>query len=144
MSCVKKKSAIALHFWNMGHEINNSAILLKSVNRKNELITWEKIYLHKHADHIMNFEVLPESWEFSLKSMLADHQTAHWWHQPASPQCLIQHFSQFETSPETIVFKVSQLSKLEVTDKMKNKSYYFTSKGLHPFFWMFKNALFKM
>ena len=30
-----EKSAIAAHVWNMGYEINNSAILLKSVNRKN-------------------------------------------------------------------------------------------------------------
>ena len=29
------KSAIASHFWNTGHEINNSANILKSVNRKN-------------------------------------------------------------------------------------------------------------
>ena len=51
----------------------------------------------------MNFEVPPEV--LSLKSMYADHQSA-------SPQCLIQHFSQFElrtgeTLPETIVFTVS-------------------------------------
>jgi hypothetical protein len=37
-----EKSAIALHFWNIGHEINNSANLLKSVNNKNELIIWKK------------------------------------------------------------------------------------------------------
>ena len=30
---------------------------LKSVNRKNELIIWEKIVIHKNAYHIMNFEV---------------------------------------------------------------------------------------
>ena len=40
------KSAIASYFWNTGHEINNSANLLKSANRKNEIIIWEKnIYL---------------------------------------------------------------------------------------------------
>ena len=55
------KSAIASHFWNTGHEINNSANILKSVNRKNELITWEKIFIHKHTHHIMNFEVPPVS-----------------------------------------------------------------------------------
>ena len=27
----------------------------------NELITWEKIFIHKHAHHIMNFEVPPVS-----------------------------------------------------------------------------------
>ena len=43
------KSAIALHLWNTRHEINNSANLLKSVNRKYELIIWEKIFIHKHA-----------------------------------------------------------------------------------------------
>ena len=47
------KSAIASHFWNTGHEINNSVNLLKSVNRKNEIIIWEKIFIHKHAHHIM-------------------------------------------------------------------------------------------
>ena len=30
------------------------ANLLKSVNKKNELITWENIFIHKHAHHIMN------------------------------------------------------------------------------------------
>ena len=53
-------SPIALHFRNTGHEINNSANILKSVNRKNELITWEKIFIHKHAHH-MNFEIPPVS-----------------------------------------------------------------------------------
>ena len=48
---------IASHFWNTRHEINNTANILKSVNKKNELITWEKIFIHKHAHHIMNFEV---------------------------------------------------------------------------------------
>ena len=47
--------------WNTGHEINNSANILKSVNRKNKLITWEKIFIHKHSHHIMNFEVRPVS-----------------------------------------------------------------------------------
>ena len=80
---------------------------------KNELITQEKIFIHKHAHHIMNFEVLPES--SLIRNMCADHQTAQRWHQSASPQCAIQHFSQFElrigeTSPETIVFKISKLS----------------------------------
>ena len=56
-----EKSAIAAHFWNTGHEINNSATLLKSVNQKNELTIWEKIFIHKHAHHIMNFEIQPES-----------------------------------------------------------------------------------
>ena len=50
------KSAIASHFWNTGDEIN-SANILNSVNRKNELITWGKIFIHKHTHHIMNFEV---------------------------------------------------------------------------------------
>ena len=45
----------------MGHEINYSANLLKSVNELNVLIIWEKIFIYKHAYHIMSFEVLPES-----------------------------------------------------------------------------------
>ena len=44
----------------MGHEINNSANILKSFN-KNELIIWGEIFIHEHEHHIMNFEVLPES-----------------------------------------------------------------------------------
>ena len=56
-----EKSAIASYFWNTGHEINNSAILLKSVKRKNELIIWEKIFIHKYTHLSMNFEVSPES-----------------------------------------------------------------------------------
>ena len=56
-----EKSALASHFWNMGHEISNSANLLKSVNKKNELIIWDKTFIHKHVHHIMNFEVPPES-----------------------------------------------------------------------------------
>ena len=52
---------VASHFWNTGHEINHSANLLKSVNRKNELITWEETFVHKHAHHIMNFEITPKS-----------------------------------------------------------------------------------
>ena len=79
------KSAIASHFWNSGHEINNSANVLKSVNRKNEIITWEKIFIHKHAHHIMNFEVLPVS--SLIRKYIGDHQTVHQWHQSALPQC---------------------------------------------------------
>ena len=41
-----EKSAIASHFLNTRHEINNSANLLKSVNKTNELIIWEKIFIH--------------------------------------------------------------------------------------------------
>ena len=40
--------------------INKSATLLKSVNKKNELMIWEKIFIHKHAHHNMNFEIPPE------------------------------------------------------------------------------------
>ena len=40
------------HVWNTGHEINKSATLLKSVNKKNELMIWEKIFIHNHAHHI--------------------------------------------------------------------------------------------
>ena len=52
--------------------------------------------------------------ELSLKSMYIDRQTEHQCHQPASIQCMIQHFSRFElrmgkTLPEKIVFKVRKL-----------------------------------
>ena len=75
-----EKSATVLHCWNTGHEINNSSKLnkffhseenqiiqhnsvnlLKLINKKNELIIWEKIFVHKHAHHIMNFEVTSDS-----------------------------------------------------------------------------------
>ena len=56
-----EKSAIASHFCNTGYEINNSANLLKSINKKNKPIIWENIFIHKYAHHIMNFEVPPES-----------------------------------------------------------------------------------
>ena len=52
---------VASHVWNTGQKINKSATLLKSVNKKNELMIWEKIFIHKHAHHIMNFEIPPES-----------------------------------------------------------------------------------
>jgi hypothetical protein len=42
-------------------EIDNSATLFKSVNKWNKVLIWEKIFIYKHALHIMNFEVLPES-----------------------------------------------------------------------------------
>ena len=42
-SCtVFQKCDAMADLWNTGHEINNLANLLKSVNRKNELIIWEK------------------------------------------------------------------------------------------------------
>ena len=55
------QSVIESHFWNTGNEFNNTANILKSVNKKNKLITWEKIFIHKHAHHIMNSEVPPVS-----------------------------------------------------------------------------------
>ena len=67
--------------------INNSVNILELLNRWNELITWEKIFIQKHAHHIMNFEVT--LLVHSLKSTYADHQTAHRWHPSASPQCKI-------------------------------------------------------
>ena len=88
-----KKSAIASHFWNMGHEIDNSANLLKSVNRKNELITWEKIFIHKHAHHIMNFKVPPES------SLITSHLARALWLQMTLVSFISR--SRFVTSAST-------------------------------------------
>ena len=103
-----EKSAIASHFWNTGHEIDNSANLLKTVNRKNELIICEKIFIHKHAHHIINFEVPPES--SLIKKYICRTPDSAWMHQSASPQCMMQHFSRIElrmgkTSSKTIVFR---------------------------------------
>ena len=78
-----EKSAIASQFWNTGHEINNSAILLKPVNRKNELIIWEKISINTH---ITLWILKSCQLVHSLKSMCGNHQTGHRWHQSAS-QC---------------------------------------------------------
>ena len=69
------KSAMASHVWNTGHEINKSVSLLKSVNKKNELMIWGKIFIHKHAHHIMNFEIPPES--SLIKKYVCRPQTAH-------------------------------------------------------------------
>ena len=109
-----EKWAIGSHFWNTEHEIYNSTNLLKSLNRKNEIIIWsETKYLSIHM-HIILWVLKSHLKVLSLKSMYADHQTVHRWHQPASPPCVIQHFSRFElrmgeTSLETIVFKVSKV-----------------------------------
>ena len=68
----------------------------------------------------------------SLKSMYANHQTAHQWHQRASPQWVIQHFSWFELRiGEAIVFIVCKLPLLEVTDNMKNILYISTVNSAH-------------
>ena len=83
------------------------ANLLKSVNKKNELIIWEKIFTHKHVHHIMNFEDLPES--SLIKKYVCRSPDSTSMAPTSTPQCMIQHFGQFElrmgeTSPETIFF----------------------------------------
>jgi hypothetical protein len=88
----------------MGHEINNTANLLKSVNKKNELITWEKVFIYKYTHHIMNFEVLPEISLIKKYVCRPPDSTS-----TSIAKCTIQHFSRFElrigeTLPEIIVF----------------------------------------
>jgi hypothetical protein len=75
----------------MGHEINNSANIIKSINRKNKLIIWEKTFIHKHAHHIMNFEVMPES--SLIGKYVCRSPDSALMSQLASPQFMIQHFS---------------------------------------------------
>ena len=90
----------------MGHEINNSANLLKSVNRKNELVIWENIFIHKHAYHIMNFEVPPES--SLIKKYISPHSALMASHSIAAMQNTTLQLiliEMGETSPETIVFR---------------------------------------
>ena len=90
--------------------------------------------------HITLWVLKPCLRVLSLKSTYAKHQTVHRWHQPASPQIMIQHFSRFElgmneTSPETTAFKVSKLPQLEVTDNMKNMTLCISSVNSHPLIW---------
>ena len=94
------KSAIASHSWNTGHKIN----------RKNELIIWENIFIHKHAHYIMNFEVPPESSLIKKYIMQTTRQRIDGTNQHRHNACMMQHFRQFElrmdeTLPETIVFR---------------------------------------
>lgn len=55
--CQIDKSAVAAHCWNKNHHILKEANLLKSVNKQKDLEVWEKIYMKKYEDKLMNFEI---------------------------------------------------------------------------------------
>ena len=79
----------------------------------------------------MTFEVPLES---SLIKKYVCRSPAHWWHQPASPQCVI-HFSRSEltmgkTSPKTIVFKVSNSWRLLIIWKILSYPRQFPSTNM--------------
>ena len=51
------KSAIASHVWNKNHRINKEPKLLKQLHRRKELNVWEKIFIYKNNNKILNFEI---------------------------------------------------------------------------------------
>ena len=51
------KSAVAAHFWDEGHGINEEAELLRFIDKNFEFNVWEKLYIQKYRDRVMNFEV---------------------------------------------------------------------------------------
>ena len=117
------------------NEINNSASILKSVNRKNELITWEKIFIHKHAHHIMNFEVLPVN-SFIKKYIWRPPDSASM--TPITSRHNARHFSRFElrmakTLPETIFFREANYLRwrLLIKENYDIKAYLFHLQKLH-------------
>ena len=52
-----EKSAIASHVWNENHRINKEPKLLKQLHRRKELNVWEKIFIYKNDNKILNFEI---------------------------------------------------------------------------------------
>ena len=104
---VKNYTSWTLH-WT---QTNDKLVKEIHYNKKNELITWEKnVSINTHITLWILKSCLKV---LSLKSTYSDHQIAHWWHEPASPQCMIRHLSRFELrmakiSPKTIVFKVKK------------------------------------
>ena len=66
----------------------------------------EKLHSLYHWPNIVTWILKSPLSVLSLRSMYTDHQTGHQWHQPASPQWVIQHISQFELRMgKTIVFR---------------------------------------
>ena len=53
------KLAVAVHFWQTYYEMDLEPKLLKPVNTKIELETWENIFILKNKDRVMHFEITP-------------------------------------------------------------------------------------
>ena len=52
-----EKSAVSHHFWTENHNIGRNIKLLKPLNSPIELDIWEKIYIIKNSNKIVNFEI---------------------------------------------------------------------------------------
>ena len=52
-----EKSVIASHVWNENQRIKKEPKLLKQLNRQKELNVWEKIFIYKNNNKILNFEI---------------------------------------------------------------------------------------
>ena len=54
------KSAVAHHVWIEDHEMEREAKLLKEGQKPAELTIWEKVYIQKYKNQIVNFEIPKE------------------------------------------------------------------------------------
>ena len=52
-----EKSATASHACNKNHRINKEPKLLKRLHRQKELNDWEKTFIYKNRNKILNFEI---------------------------------------------------------------------------------------
>lgn len=52
-----EKSAVALHYWEEGHEISFEPKLLRKVTEKNKLDIWESIYMYQNKNNIFNTDL---------------------------------------------------------------------------------------
>ena len=55
------KSAVAHHVWIENHDMEREAKLLKEGHKPAELTIWEKLFIHKFKNSIMNFEIPKEN-----------------------------------------------------------------------------------
>ncbi|KAJ9590035.1 hypothetical protein L9F63_016851, partial [Diploptera punctata] len=61
------QAMIAAHVWSEKHNINSDTKLLKQLENTNELTIWEKIYIQKNRNRVMNFDIPMERdlvWRF--------------------------------------------------------------------------------
>ncbi|KAJ9573648.1 hypothetical protein L9F63_008989 [Diploptera punctata] len=58
---------MSAHVWSEKHNINSDTKLLKQLENTNELTIWEKIYIQKNRNRVMNFDIPMEGdlvWRF--------------------------------------------------------------------------------
>lgn len=55
------KSAVAHHFWTTEHEFEDDIKLLKSVTKPKELTIWEKNFIQKNKNNLVNFDIPKEN-----------------------------------------------------------------------------------